>query len=138
MKTSIHEQVTIQFFFFNLFMNKVFEMKRRCHDGSCLLFVGITCRLFWYVFSFGQVLLGIKEMKKLKSVLHSAVSTQFWGYTSFGMGPQYLTLASVFRRSRIRFILHASRVPVEHYRTLQVSLSFRILLTPPICVSIQT
>ena len=45
---------------------------------------------------------------------------QFWGYTSFGMGPQYFTLASVFDLEQVSHFTYESRVPVKHHRKLDV------------------
>ena len=44
-----------------------------------------------------------KESKELKSVFHSAVWTQFWGDTSFGMGRQCFTNASVLEHEHVPY-----------------------------------
>ena len=61
-----------------------------------------------------------QSKEELKGVLHSAVLNTVWGYTSFGMGPQYFTLASVFDLKQVSYLRYESRIPVKHHRKLDV------------------
>ena len=93
----------------------------KSHQVSCLLFVGITCTLSWYFFPFGWVLLGIQGIDKgiKKCVTLGSLNTvlgiyKLWyGVLSTSRGRQY-SIMDTFHT------LHESRVPVEHFRTLEV------------------
>ena len=108
---------------FFLFINKVsFEMKWRCHHGSCLLFVGITFILpnnfyFWVGFVRNPTIeKGIKRCVTLGSFEHSFGDIQalVWVLSS-----------SRWRQYSILNRFHnESRIPVKHHKTWCAS--FRI------------